>query len=44
MLNIAKTRKDFPILSRKVNGNPLIYLDSAATAQKPSHLGWMNTL
>ena len=28
-------RKDFPILSREVNGKPLIYLDSGATAQKP---------
>ncbi len=28
-------RKDFPILSREVNGNPLVYLDNAATSQKP---------
>lgn len=28
-------RKDFPILKRKVNGKPLIYLDNAATTQKP---------
>ncbi|MBU1377766.1 MAG: cysteine desulfurase [Alphaproteobacteria bacterium] len=28
-------RKDFPILSRQVNGKPLVYLDSAASAQKP---------
>ena len=28
-------RKDFPILSRKVNGKPLVYLDNAATSQKP---------
>ncbi len=28
-------RKDFPILNRKINGNPLIYLDNAATSQKP---------
>ncbi len=28
-------KKDFPILSREVNGKPLIYLDSAATSQKP---------
>ncbi len=28
-------RKDFPILSREVNGKPLVYLDSAATSQKP---------
>ena len=35
MLDIKKIRADFPILSREVNGHPLIYLDSAATAQKP---------
>lgn len=34
-LDIHKIRKDFPILSRKVNGKPLIYFDSGATAQKP---------
>ena len=28
-------RKDFPILSKKVNGNQLVYLDNAATSQKP---------
>ncbi|HEY2069187.1 MAG TPA: cysteine desulfurase [Rhizomicrobium sp.] len=31
----AATRKDFPILSREVYGRPLVYLDSAASAQKP---------
>jgi len=30
-----RLRDDFPILSRKVNGRPLVYLDSAASAQKP---------
>ena len=30
-----KTRRDFPILSRIVNGHPLVYLDSAASSQKP---------
>ena len=30
-----KIRKDFPILKRKIHGNPLIYLDNAATSQKP---------
>ncbi len=35
MLNVEDIRKDFPILSTKVYGKPLIYLDSAATAQKP---------
>ncbi len=29
-------RKDFPILSRKIDGKPLVYLDSAATTQKPT--------
>lgn len=32
---IAAARADFPILSQKVHGKPLIYLDSAASAQKP---------
>ena len=30
-----KTRRDFPILSRIVNGHPLVFLDSAASSQKP---------
>jgi len=34
-LDVAKIRADFPILSRQVNGKRLIYLDSAATTQKP---------
>ncbi len=34
-LNIDKIRKDFPILSREVYGKPLVYLDNAATTQKP---------
>ena len=34
-LNIARIREDFPILTRKVNGQRLVYLDSAATTQKP---------
>lgn len=34
-LNIGKIRKDFPILDTQVNGNPLVYLDNAATSQKP---------
>ena len=33
--DIASVRRDFPILERKVNGFPLVYLDSAASAQKP---------
>lgn len=35
MLEAAKLRADFPILNRIVNGVPLVYLDSAATSQKP---------
>ena len=35
MFDIAKVRADFPILSRNVNGKPLVYLDSGASAQKP---------
>jgi len=34
-LDAAAVRADFPILARRVNGRPLVYLDSAATAQKP---------
>ncbi|MDO5641120.1 MAG: cysteine desulfurase [Paracoccus sp. (in: a-proteobacteria)] len=34
-LDVAAVRADFPILSRQVNGRPLIYLDSGASAQKP---------
>ena len=33
--DVQKIRTDFPILSRKVNGYPLVYLDNAATSQKP---------
>lgn len=35
MYDINKVRVDFPILSRKVYGKPLVYLDNAATTQKP---------
>jgi cysteine desulfurase/selenocysteine lyase len=34
-LDTARIRKDFPILSREVNGRPLVYLDSAASSQRP---------
>lgn len=34
-LNIADIRKQFPILHQEVNGKPLVYLDNAATSQKP---------
>ncbi|MFV2052880.1 cysteine desulfurase [Aliiroseovarius sp. YM-037] len=35
MYDVAEIRKDFPILSRTVNGKPLVYLDNGASAQKP---------
>ncbi len=34
-LDIEKVREDFPILKRKINGKPIVYLDNAATSQKP---------
>jgi cysteine desulfurase/selenocysteine lyase len=34
-MNIKEIRQHFPILNQEVNGNPLVYLDSAATSQKP---------
>ena len=36
MLDVKAIRKDFPILSRQVYGKPLVYLDNAATSQKPN--------
>ena len=38
MFDVTAIRKDFPILSRKVNGNSLVYLDNAATSQKPQQV------
>lgn len=35
MIDVQAIRGDFPVLDQKVNGRPLVYLDSAATAQKP---------
>jgi cysteine desulfurase/selenocysteine lyase len=35
VLDVEAIRRDFPILEREVNGHPLVYLDSAATSQKP---------
>lgn len=35
MFNVEDIRKDFPILSRQVNGKPLVYFDNAATSQTP---------
>lgn len=37
-MNIDKIRDDFPILKRQINGKTLIYLDNAATSQKPIHV------
>ena len=34
-LNVARIRQDFPILHQEINGKPLVYLDNAATTQKP---------
>ena len=35
MFNVSEIRADFPILSREVNGKPLVYLDNGASSQKP---------
>ncbi len=35
VLDAARVRRDFPILDRLINGQPLVYLDSAASAQEP---------
>jgi cysteine desulfurase / selenocysteine lyase len=35
MMDVLKLRKDFPMLKKSMHGKPLIYLDSAATSQKP---------
>ncbi len=37
-LDVEAVRRDFPILSRVINDKPLVYLDSAATSQKPSRV------
>ena len=34
-LNVGRIRQDFPILHQEINGKPLVYLDNAATTQKP---------
>ncbi|MFO7720140.1 MAG: aminotransferase class V-fold PLP-dependent enzyme, partial [Gillisia sp.] len=36
--NVEHIRKDFPILERKINGFPLVYLDNAATSQTPKQV------
>src|SRR5438128_6788263 len=33
--DVARIREDFPILKQKIHGKPLVYLDNAATSQKP---------
>ncbi|WP_282160080.1 aminotransferase class V-fold PLP-dependent enzyme [Ulvibacterium marinum] len=38
MFDVKKIRNDFPILNRKVNGRPLVYLDNAATSQTPQQV------
>ena len=38
MFDVEAVRADFPILSREVNGKPLVYLDNGASAQKPSQV------
>src|SRR5215208_1491881 len=37
-LDVIRIRQDFPVLAREVNGKPLVYLDSAATSQKPRQM------
>ena len=34
-LDVERVRRDFPALAQKVHGHPLVYLDNAATTQKP---------
>ena len=38
MIDTQAIRRDFPILSRQINGKPLVYLDNAATSQKPKQV------
>ena len=38
MKSIAEIRRDFPILERKIGGNPLVYFDNGATSQKPQQV------
>ena len=37
-LDIAKIRADFPLLNREMNGKPIVFLDSAASSQKPQQV------
>jgi cysteine desulfurase/selenocysteine lyase len=34
-LDVGRIRKDFPVLDREINGRRIVYLDSAASSQKP---------
>ena len=34
-LDVERIREDFPVLKQKIHGKPLVYLDNAATSQKP---------
>ncbi|MEM2963788.1 MAG: SufS family cysteine desulfurase [Candidatus Anstonellales archaeon] len=38
LLDSAQIKKDFPLLTKKINGKPLVYLDNAATTQKPKEV------
>ncbi|MDO7667442.1 MAG: aminotransferase class V-fold PLP-dependent enzyme, partial [Pseudomonadota bacterium] len=38
VLDLAAIRQDFPILHQQINGHPLVYLDNAATSQKPNQV------
>jgi cysteine desulfurase/selenocysteine lyase len=38
LFDVKRIREDFPILKRKVHGKPLVYLDNAATSQKPEQV------
>lgn len=38
MYNVYKIRQDFPLLQKPINGKPLVYLDTAASAQKPQQV------
>ncbi|MEM6320016.1 MAG: cysteine desulfurase [Bacteroidota bacterium] len=37
-VDFAKIRKDFPLLEREMNGKPIVFLDSAASSQKPTYV------
>ncbi|MBI2598479.1 MAG: aminotransferase class V-fold PLP-dependent enzyme, partial [Candidatus Diapherotrites archaeon] len=38
MLDVKKIKEDFPIFKREINGRPLVYLNNAATTQKPAQV------